>query len=47
MNKTKISMATKLAAQLNNGTIPPSYRKGVVPKYEIKSSKKLLIILFV
>lgn len=32
MNKEKVTVAARLAAQLNNGIVPPNYRKGVVPK---------------
>ncbi|KAF7998386.1 hypothetical protein HCN44_009784 [Aphidius gifuensis] len=39
INKGKTTLAMKIAAQLNNGTVPPSYRKGVVPKY-IKERKE-------
>lgn len=35
LNKERISVASKLAAQLNNGVPPPNYRKGVVPRYDI------------
>ncbi|XP_067216120.1 origin recognition complex subunit 1 isoform X2 [Linepithema humile] len=33
LNKERISVASKLATQLNNGVPPPNYRKGVVPRY--------------
>ncbi|XP_063984280.1 uncharacterized protein LOC135166162 [Diachasmimorpha longicaudata] len=39
LNKEKLSVASKMAAQLNNGVLPPNYRKGVVPKY-IKERKE-------
>jgi len=35
LNKERTSVATKLATQLNNGVPPPSYRKGVIPKYNV------------
>lgn len=31
----EIPIATKMAAQLNNGILPPNYRKGAIPKYDI------------
>ncbi|KAG8042593.1 hypothetical protein G9C98_005227 [Cotesia typhae] len=45
MNKEKITVAARLAAQLNNGIVPPNYRKGVVPKYilERKEEQQLKI----
>lgn len=36
LNKPKNSVASKIAAQLNNGVLPSNYRRGVVPKYEKK-----------
>ncbi|XP_011314111.1 uncharacterized protein [Fopius arisanus] len=39
LNKEKLTIASKMAAQLNNGVLPPNYRKGVVPKY-IKERKE-------
>lgn len=38
LNKERISVASKLATQLNNGVPPPNYRKGVVPKYDITTN---------
>lgn len=38
LNKQRTSIAAKMAAQLNNGVLPSSYKKGVVPKYEVKSN---------
>ncbi|XP_035737987.1 uncharacterized protein LOC118448616 isoform X1 [Vespa mandarinia] len=38
-SKDRNSVATKIAAQLNNGVVPTNYRKGVVPKY-IKDRKE-------
>jgi hypothetical protein len=35
LNKERITVANKLATQLNNGVPPPNYRKGVVPRYDI------------
>lgn len=32
LNKERISLASKLASQLNNNPAPQSYRVGVVPK---------------
>ncbi|XP_043673360.1 uncharacterized protein LOC122631563 isoform X1 [Vespula pensylvanica] len=40
-NKDRNSIASKIAAQLNNGVVPTNYRKGVVPKY-IKDRKEAL-----
>ncbi|XP_011506067.1 PREDICTED: uncharacterized protein LOC105368697 [Ceratosolen solmsi marchali] len=40
-SKERISLASKLVSQLNNGTVPPNYRVGVVPKY-IKERKEAL-----
>ncbi|XP_029175679.1 uncharacterized protein LOC114944094 isoform X2 [Nylanderia fulva] len=40
LNKERTSIATKLAIQLNNGVPPSNYRMGVVPKYDIISSRK-------
>ncbi|XP_046753494.1 uncharacterized protein LOC124416441 isoform X2 [Diprion similis] len=37
LNKQQTSIATKMAIQLNNGVPPTHYRKGVVPKYDIKN----------
>lgn len=37
-NKDRNSIASKIAAQLNNGVVPTNYRKGVVPKYDVKSN---------
>lgn len=39
--KVHNSVASKIAIQLNNGIVPPNYRKGVVPKY-IKNRKETL-----
>nr|XP_050857896.1 uncharacterized protein LOC127067232 isoform X2 [Vespula vulgaris] len=36
-NKDRNSIASKIAAQLNNGVVPTNYRKGVVPKYDVKN----------
>ena len=35
LNKQRNTVASKLAAQLNNGVLPSTYRKGVVPKYAL------------
>ncbi|XP_053596506.1 uncharacterized protein LOC103570920 isoform X1 [Microplitis demolitor] len=40
MNKEKITVAARLAAQLNNGVVPPNYRKGVVPKYILERKEE-------
>lgn len=40
LNKENTSVANKLAMQLNNGTPPAHYRKGVVPKYDIASTSR-------
>ncbi|XP_043275780.1 uncharacterized protein [Venturia canescens] len=42
-NRQKNSVASKLAAQLNNGVLPSNYRRGVVPKYirERKEAQQL------
>ncbi|KAK2581051.1 hypothetical protein KPH14_006094 [Odynerus spinipes] len=40
-NKDRNTVANKIAIQLNNGIVPPNYRKGVVPKY-IKDRKEAL-----
>ncbi|KAL2715566.1 uncharacterized protein V1478_015264 [Vespula squamosa] len=40
-SKDRNSVASKIAAQLNNGVVPTNYRKGVVPKY-IKDRKEAL-----
>lgn len=34
MNKERVSLASKLASQLNNSTPSLNHRIGVVPKYE-------------
>lgn len=39
MNKERTSMASKIAAHINNtAALPANYRKGVVPKYDIESN---------
>ncbi|XP_014598187.1 PREDICTED: uncharacterized protein LOC106783808 isoform X2 [Polistes canadensis] len=40
-SKNRNTVASKIAAQLNNGVVPTNYRKGVVPKY-IKDRKEAL-----
>lgn len=37
LNKQRSSIASKMATLLNNGVPPPNYRKGVVPKYDVKN----------
>ncbi|XP_012263299.2 uncharacterized protein LOC105690241 isoform X2 [Athalia rosae] len=37
LNKQRTSIAAKMATQLNNGVPPTNYRKGVVPKYDVKN----------
>ncbi|XP_043495460.1 uncharacterized protein LOC122519809 isoform X1 [Polistes fuscatus] len=40
-SKNRNTVASKIAAQLNNGVVPTNYRKGIVPKY-IKDRKEAL-----
>ncbi|XP_015177784.1 PREDICTED: uncharacterized protein LOC107067092 isoform X2 [Polistes dominula] len=35
--KNRNTVAGKIAVQLNNGVVPTNYRKGVVPKYDVKN----------
>ncbi|KAK0179731.1 hypothetical protein PV327_005454 [Microctonus hyperodae] len=37
----EIPIATKMATQLNNGILPPNYRKGAIPKYIIERKEEL------
>ncbi|XP_043495462.1 uncharacterized protein LOC122519809 isoform X3 [Polistes fuscatus] len=36
-SKNRNTVASKIAAQLNNGVVPTNYRKGIVPKYDVKN----------